>query len=139
MTQVLVVDDDKAIRELLTIALEFEGYTVETLSDGADVVATLEAQDEPCLVLMDLMMPRVDGLTVCAWLLERPTLLERHRIVIMTACPPHEDECPPPASALVRKPFELDRLLGLVRSLMATPHVAQVTRISLCSDIALAG
>ena len=69
-------------------------------------------------------------------------MLERHRIVIMTACPPHEDECPPPASALVRKPFELDRLLGLVRSLMALmamPHVAQVTRISLCSDIALAG
>lgn len=117
MPHVLVVDDDRAIRELLRFALECEGYDVTTLSDGADVVATLAAMSEPCVVLMDLMMPRTDGWTVCAALAHADAILARHALVVMTAGFLEGDTCPTPARALLRKPFELDRVFALVASL----------------------
>ena len=117
MSQVLVVDDDRAIRELLTFALQCEGYAVRTLSDGADVEAVLAAMAEPCVVLMDLMMPHVDGWEVCRRLEAHGELLERHRVVLMTACLLRDEERPGAARALLRKPFELEAVYRLVASL----------------------
>ncbi len=117
MTQVLIVDDDRAIRELLLLALEMEGYTATALSDGGPVVETLEAACEPRIVLLDVMMPGVDGLEVCRRLAERPELAARHRVIVMTACPPLDGEPPEPAVALIAKPFQLAQLLRLIESL----------------------
>ena len=117
MPHVLVVDDDRAIRELLRFALEGEGYDVTTLSDGAEVVATLAAMSEPCVVLMDLMMPHIDGWTVCAALVHADAILAHHALVVMTAGLLEGDTFPAPARALLRKPFELDRVFALVASL----------------------
>lgn len=122
MPRVLVVDDDRAIRELLTFALECEGYEVRTLSDGAGVEPLLAQMTEPCIVLMDLMMPRVDGWEVCRRLeAHGDALLERHRIVLMTACLLTDDERPGAAFALLRKPFELDAVYRLIASLSVSP------------------
>lgn len=117
MTQVVIVDDDRAIRELLLMALEMEGYTATALSDGSRVVETLEAAREPRIVLLDVMMPGVDGLEVCRRLAERPDLAARHRVIVMTACPPLDGEPPEPAAALIAKPFQLAQLLRLVGTL----------------------
>lgn len=128
MTQVLIVDDDRAIRELLLLALEMEGYPATALSDGSRVVETLEAACEPRIVLLDVMMPGVDGLEVCRRLAARPDLASRHRVIVMTACPPLDGEPPEPAAALIAKPFQLARLLELVAALGAGADVADMTR-----------
>lgn len=117
MTQVLIVDDDRAIRELLLLALDLEGYAATALSDGSHVIETLEAACEPRIVLLDVMMPGVDGLEVCRRLTERPDLAARHRVVVMTACPPLDAEPPEPAVALLAKPFQLAQLLRLIAEL----------------------
>ncbi|MGZ3715263.1 MAG: response regulator transcription factor, partial [Ktedonobacterales bacterium] len=79
MACILVVDDDRAIRELMKFALECEGYTVATLSDGGEALRMLANLTEPCIVLMDLMMPGVDGWAVCRQLVAEPELLGQHR------------------------------------------------------------
>jgi CheY-like chemotaxis protein len=119
MARILVVDDDRAIRELMKFALECEGYLVVTLSDGSETLRMLATMPEPCIVLMDLMMPGVDGWAVCRQLEAEPELLVRHRVAVMTALRMADAECPAPASAILYKPFDLDQLLRLVASLNA--------------------
>ncbi|HEX6799083.1 MAG TPA: response regulator [Ktedonobacterales bacterium] len=128
MTQVLIVDDDRAIRELLLLALDLEGYTASALSDGSRVVETLEAACEPRIVLLDVMMPGVDGLEVCRRLAARPDLAARHRVIVMTACPPQDGELPEPAAALIAKPFQLARLLELIAALDCESSATSVTQ-----------
>lgn len=135
MSRVLVVDDDRSIRELLRYALEFDGYEVTTLCDGAEVVAMLEAQpDDAFVVLMDLMMPCVDGWEVCRRLHEHASTLPPYRLALMTASGLPAEDCPPEVHVLVRKPFELDKMLQLVAALSAfgaelqMPHVMDHAR-----------
>jgi DNA-binding response OmpR family regulator len=60
---VLVVDDDRDIRDVLTDALEAEGYRVVTAADGQEALDWLRRRlVRPCIVLLDLMMPRMDGI-----------------------------------------------------------------------------
>jgi CheY-like chemotaxis protein len=83
--QVLVVDDDRAIRDMLRIALEVEGYGVSTFRDGSELLDALARMDEPAIVLLDLMMPGVSGWEVCARLESEPLLFGMHRVIAMTA------------------------------------------------------
>ncbi len=62
--KILVVDDDPDIREALTMILEAQGYQVATAKDGAEGLASLKAQ-KPDLMILDLLMPRMDGFAVC--------------------------------------------------------------------------
>ena len=121
MPQVLVVDDDRAIRDLLRIALEAEGYGVVTFRDGREVLGVLADMDEPAVVLLDLMMPGVNGWEVCARLESDPLLLGRHRVIAMTAGLLPGDGCPEPACALLRKPFTLEQLYALLERLFSVP------------------
>ena len=59
--RILVVDDDRAVRDSLRRSLEFNGYTVELASDGAEALARAP-QINPDAIIMDVMMPRLDGL-----------------------------------------------------------------------------
>jgi CheY-like chemotaxis protein len=118
MTQVLVVDDERVIRDLLRFGLEIEGYEVVTLPDGREVVETLRALREPCVVLMDLMMPEKSGWDVCQEL-EREPALRRHLLAIMTASLQAGDTPPAPARRLIPKPFLLDNVLDVVAALAA--------------------
>jgi CheY-like chemotaxis protein len=58
---ILLVEDDHDTREVMKVLLEFEGYTVETAADGAEALGKLRAGLKPCLILLDLMMPGMDG------------------------------------------------------------------------------
>jgi DNA-binding response OmpR family regulator len=62
---VLVVDDDVTIRRLLQITLETEGFGVVTAGDGAEALRAAQSAPRPDLVLLDIMMPGMDGLQVC--------------------------------------------------------------------------
>jgi CheY-like chemotaxis protein len=126
MARVLVVDDEHAIRELLRIVFEGEGYDVVTLPHGAGVIPALDGSEEPCVVLLDLMMPLVTGWQVCEQLIPREDLLRRHAVIVMTAAYGPDTVCPAPAVTLLRKPFLIDAVLELVRTIVSRQNITLV-------------
>lgn len=136
MARVLVVEDDPAIRQMLTFALELEGHTVEALGDGERVVATLEAAPERTVVLMDLMMPRMTGWEVCEALAAEPELAERHAVVIMSAGITPEQRFPDVVCAALLKPFSLTVAMALVERLAAPPSPTLCETVALGSETA---
>jgi len=110
---VLVVDDDPSIRESLNEVLSVEGYRVLQAGDGQEALLALQGRNDACVVLLDLAMPRMDGLALLAELSRLPDPA-RHPVVVMSAnAHPSELEFPQ-VVALLRKPFELDELLRWV-------------------------
>jgi len=108
---VLVVDDDEAIRATVTEILEFEGYSVVAAADGAEALAAVAAE-LPCLVLLDMRMPVMDGWDFAAALRSRGV---RVPIAVITAAANARqwaDEIA--ADACLPKPFDLDDVLATV-------------------------
>lgn len=122
MARVLVVEDDPAIRQMLTIALELEGHVISSLGDGAQVLPTLREAPERVVVLLDLMMPRVNGWEVCERLSAEPALAARHAIVVMSAGLVPGQRLPDVVRAALLKPFNLTTVLALVEALSAEPE-----------------
>ena len=105
--RVLVADDDPAVLGLVAELLEEGGYAVKTASDGATALAAAES-DPPDLVVSDVMMPRLDGLTLASRLRQRGI-----PVVLMSAV---VERLPRRGVAIVTKPFDLDDLLAAVRT-----------------------
>ncbi len=107
---ILVVDDDQDIREAVAEVLAGEGYSTRTAGNGQEALAVLSGLERPCLVLLDLMMPVMDGYEVLARLRENP-VWRGFPVVVCTAS---RSTAPEGASGILRKPFEVDELLSLV-------------------------
>ena len=117
---VLVVDDDPGIRESIREVLSTEGYRVLEAGDGAEALLRMDGVDGRCVVLLDLAMPRMNGLELLTEL-SRRTPTERFPVVVMSAnAHPRELEFPQ-VVALLRKPFELEELLGWVEVCSRSP------------------
>lgn len=110
---VLVVDDDPSIRESLTEVLSSEGYRVLEAADGVEALRRIEGLEERCVVLLDLAMPRMNGLEVLSELSRRQSAGRLPVLVMSANAHPRELEFPQ-VVALLRKPFELDELLRWV-------------------------
>ncbi len=113
----LVADDDRAIRESLERALELEGYDVVTVPNGADVL-TAARDNPPDAMVLDVMMPGVDGLTVCRVLRAEA---DRTPILMLTARTETSDRVAgldAGADDYLAKPFALDELLARLRALL---------------------
>lgn len=83
MAKILVVDDEKDVVELLTFLLEKDGYNVVTAYNGKEALNVVEKAN-PDLILLDVMMPELDGYTVQTQLLENPNT-KHIPIIILTA------------------------------------------------------
>ena len=115
-TDVLVVDDDKGIRALVARALLRLGVACDTACDGADALDRVN-HNRYLVVVVDLMMPKVDGHTFVTAMRERERVSgERPVVVLMTAFPLHD--LPPLGShvqAVIKKPFDVFELAELIR------------------------
>jgi len=112
--RVLVVDDYEEIRQLLKLMLESEGYQVATVADGMAAVEFLTRAQDTWIVLLDVMMPDLDGLEVCAHLRAAGPAVTRHRVALMTASGLAVKECPAPARTLLYKPFDIDTVQAVI-------------------------
>lgn len=82
MNNILVIDDDDGIREALKAALEYEGYVVSTAENGQIALDLINKGQKPCFIVLDLMMPVMDGWTFAAKLAEDPKLSQIPFVVV---------------------------------------------------------
>ena len=115
--RVLLAEDDRSVRDSLVMALELEGYEVQATTDGEQALAAFDGF-APDVVILDVMMPTVDGLTACRRLRSRGVATP---ILMLTA----RDQVSDRVSGLdagaddyVIKPFSLDELLARLRALL---------------------
>ncbi len=134
MPTILVVDDDRTTRELLRLQLRSAGYTVETAGGGAAALARVRRKKFD-LVLLDVWMPGMDGLTVLARLRDEPS---QPRVVVMTADDTSQTllrAIRAQAHRFVTKPVEPKELLELVRTTLASkPGVRPIEVVSARPD-----
>ncbi|MEO3791418.1 response regulator transcription factor [Nonomuraea sp. B10E15] len=115
--RLLVVDDEPALREALQSSLEFEGYKVVTAGDGHAALEAL-ASDSFDGVLLDVMMPRLDGLTACRRLRASGNHIPVLMLTARDAVGDRVSGLDAGADDYLVKPFELDELLARVRALL---------------------
>ena len=120
-TTILVVDDDPDLREVLAEFLADEGFGVRTAGSGAEALASVAATGAPTLVLIDMMMPDMDGEEVVRALAARAPST---RVVVMTALPTQRDrdrfsDCR--IDAFLAKPLKLETLRTTIRGALKGP------------------
>jgi two-component system response regulator RegX3 len=119
---ILIVDDEQSYRDALSVALQREGFLVDTAADGVEALERFEAS-RPALVLLDVMLPRVSGIDVCRQIRAR----SRVPIIMVTARTSEIDAVvglEVGADDYVSKPFRLRELIARVRVALRRAPVA---------------
>ena len=132
---VLVVEDDRAVRDAVDRALTFEGYTVNTARDGAEALAAV-VNDPPDVIVLDVMMPHVDGLETCRRIRARGI---KTPILILTARHEISDRVAgldAGADDYMVKPFALEELLARLRALLRRSS-GSTTEVLAAGDLTL--
>lgn len=111
--EILIIEDDFDIREILKMSLEMEGYKVLTASNGVEGLSILSKFNHPCLILLDLMMPVMDGWTFAAEVEKDPTLGDIP-IVLVTAYS-EKAKSIKRAMGLIPKPIDFNTLIHTVK------------------------
>ena len=136
--KILVIDDDLAINELIKVNLELAGYKVIQAFDGIKGFALVK-QELPCLVVLDVMMPEVDGFTVAQRIRKNPQTAEVP-ILMLTALSQINDKVKGfdiGVDDYLVKPFEMDELLVRVRALLK--RTAQIPKSAATRDLLSVG
>jgi two-component system response regulator MprA len=134
--QILVVDDEPAVRDSLERALRLEGYEIALAADGEQALAALE-QDGTDAVVLDVMMPGVDGLQVCRTMRAGG---DRTPVLMLTARDAVSDRVAgldAGADDYVVKPFALDELLARLRALLRRSGVSAGGQVLRFQDLEL--
>lgn len=133
----LLAEDDKSVREALGRALKFEGYDVHAVSDGAQALEALMTL-EPEVIVLDVMMPSVDGLTACRRIREKGI---RTPVLMLTARHDVKDRVAgldAGADDYLVKPFDLEELLARLRALVRRGTVVEAdTEVLEVADMVL--
>jgi two-component system response regulator MprA len=114
---VLVVDDEPAVREALRRALELEGYSVELAQNGAEALRLVNAI-EPDMVVLDVLMPEVDGLAACRRIREEGSRVPVLMLTARAGVGDRVDGLDAGADDYLVKPFALEELLARIRALL---------------------
>ena len=139
---ILVVDDERAVRESLRRAFELEGYVVELASDGEEALRRLAQRPVPDAVVLDILMPGIDGLDVC----RRLRLDGNHVPILMLTARTEIDSrvagLDAGADDYLPKPFALAELLARLRALLRRsgdghPSAGEVAAVLRCADLEL--
>ncbi len=120
---ILVVDDEQSYRDALAVALQREGFLVDTAADGPEAIARFDAA-KPALVLLDVMLPKISGIDVCRELRAR----SRVPILMVTARNAEIDAVvglEVGADDYVSKPFRLRELIARVRAALRRVPVSE--------------
>jgi CheY-like chemotaxis protein len=114
LRKVLVADDDQSIRQLVSMIVRREGLEIDSAADGVEAIEKLQ-QHEYAVILLDLMMPRIDGFGVVEYLREHPPS-QKPVVLVITAYADQKFKQVDPnvVSGVVRKPFEVADLGGIV-------------------------
>jgi two-component system response regulator MprA len=134
--RILIAEDDQGVRTSLTRALTFQNYKVTAVNDGAQALEAVDAQ-LPDLVILDVSMPHVDGLTACRMIREKYRSLP---ILMLTARHEVSDRVAgldAGADDYVVKPFALEELSARVRSMLRRTHVSEETQNLVVADLVL--
>jgi two-component system, OmpR family, response regulator MprA len=116
--KVLVVDDERAVRESLRRALELEGYEVELAEDGDVALARLASNGQPDAVILDVMMPTLDGLEVCRRLRRAGNAVPVLMLTARAEVDSRVAGLDAGADDYLPKPFALEELLARLRALL---------------------
>ena len=115
MSRVMVVEDDVILRMSLAMLLTMEGYQVIKAKHGEEALLKLESMGRPCIIILDLMMPVMDGITFRAEQLKRAAFADVP-VIIVTG---HEDAkniaAAVSAHALLQKPYKPEQVIDLVK------------------------
>jgi two-component system response regulator MprA len=134
--RILIAEDDQGVRTSLTRALTFQNYNVTAVNDGAQALEAVDNQ-LPDLVILDVSMPHVDGLTACRMIREKHRSLP---ILMLTARHEVSDRVAgldAGADDYVVKPFALEELSARVRSMLRRTHVTEETQNLVVADLVL--
>ena len=118
MSHILIVDDDSEVRGLLHMALEEEGHIVDDAESGPVALEKLRASPERLVVLLDYLMPGMDGLAVLRLIAQDEALAPRHRYILMSAgrfFPTDEEALRSLSVQMLPKPFDLEKVFQKVR------------------------
>src|ERR687895_387077 len=116
--KILVVDDERAVRESLRRALELEGYEIDLAEDGQAALVRLETEAEPDAMILDVLMPGVDGLEVCRRLRGQGSRLPVLMLTARVEIENRVEGLDAGADDYVTKPFALDELKARLRALL---------------------
>jgi CheY-like chemotaxis protein len=122
MATVLVVEDNDDVREMMAVTLQLEGHEVITAANGREALETLRRGAEPCVILLDLMMPVMNGWEFRAALDADPDLKSLPVVVISAAGREVLESAH--AAAYLPKPIDIDALLDVVCGICANGHKA---------------
>ena len=134
--RVLIAEDDRAVRESVERALNFAGYDVMTAPDGSEAIQRV-LNDKPDAVVLDVMMPHVDGLEVAKRLravgVKTPILMLTARVTV----PDRVAGLDAGADDYLVKPFDLDELLARLRALLRRTSFAEGEEVLRVDDLVL--
>jgi two-component system, OmpR family, response regulator MprA len=116
--KILIVDDERAVRESLRRALELEGYEIELAEDGAEALERLESEPEPDAMVLDVLMPRIDGLEVSRTLRRNGSRIPILMLTARTQVDDRVEGLDAGADDYLTKPFALEELLARMRALL---------------------
>lgn len=136
-TTILTADDDPQLLRLVSRNLQLEGYNVLTASDGQQALSQVE-QQVPDLVLLDVMMPKMDGFTVCQKIREFSGV----PVIIVTARGQDQDKVHGldlGADDYLTKPFSVEELLARVRAVLRRSHFSTREQAEGLQEIATIG
>ncbi len=118
--KITIVDDDRDTREMLTLALELEGFEVGQAANGLRLISAMHV-DRPDVILLDVMMSWIDGFELCRAIKKNPTFSDIPVIFVSARKGPDDERAGLEAGAqdYFTKPLDMDRLIGRIREILA--------------------